>query len=581
MSATINGINYSLSGSNATVTETTAGAANTTTVTIPSTVTYLGTTYNVTAIGASAFQSYTKLTSITIPNSVTSIGANAFVRCSSLASITIPNSVTTIGTSAFYGCSSLTSITIPNSVTSIGTSVFEGCSSLAIVSIGNSVLTIDDYAFYGCSSLASITIPNSVLTIGIQVFVNCSSLAIVSIGNSVLTIGDYAFYGCSSLASITIPNSVTTINYGLFYGCSKLASVTIGSSVTSIGTNAFYNCSSLASITIPNSVTTIGTSAFFYCSSLASITIPNSVTTIGDSAFAYTAKLTEFFVDINNNYFSSLNGVLFDKNQTTLIKYPTWNSRTSYTLPSTVTTISARAFGVSNYSDNKLTSLILNNGLVTIGTLAFRFCLFISIIIPDSVTTIGTSAFYGCSSLASVTFMGDIPTISSNNFTRGNDTAYYYPSTYNTPELAASRLGPIFTNLSTSPPSLKPSLSTLKSQNASKATYDSNSYLLSDLVNSGLYTLPGLKQIGYVLGELKAFFTTDTLITSWLFPGSELKQEGLIQSGITYFIIVIVFNGVFSVNRTYSSNNTNKEDTYYNVVFEGQYFPTKLSSISI
>jgi len=90
-----------------------------------------------------------------------------------------------------------------------------------------------------------------------------------------------------------------------------------------------------------------------------------------------------------------------------------------------------------------------------------------------------------------------------------------------------------------------------------------------------------LKQIGYVLGELKAHFTTDALIRTWLFTGSELKGEGLIQSGITFFIIVIVFNGVFTVNRTYSSNNTNKEDTYYNVVFEGQYSQNKLTSISI
>ena len=125
--------------------------------------------------------------------------------------------------------------------------------------------------------------------------------------------------------------------------------------------------------------------------------------------------------------------------------------------------------------------------------------------------------------------------------------------------------------------SLKPSLSTLKSQNASKATYVSNSYSLSDLVSSGLYTLPELTQIGYVLGELKAHFTTETLITSWLFPGSELKQEGLIQSGITFFIIVIVFNGVFSVRRTYTSNNTNEEITQYNVFFNGQYLPTELT----
>jgi predicted phage tail protein len=128
---------------------------------------------------------------------------------------------------------------------------------------------------------------------------------------------------------------------------------------------------------------------------------------------------------------------------------------------------------------------------------------------------------------------------------------------------------------------VRPTLPEAKTQNTLKATYATYGYQLQDLVNSALYTLIELKQIGYVLSELKAFFTTDDLIRTWSFSGSELKQEGLIESGITFIYLVIVFNGVFSVNRTYSSNNTNKEDTYYNVVFEGQYSQNKLTSISI
>ena len=110
-------------------------------VTIPSTVTYNGTTYSVTSIGVQAFLSCSSLTSITIPNSVTSIGTQAFRSCSGLTSITIPNSVTTIGTQAFRSCSGLTSITIPNSVTSIGEDAFISCSSLTsiVVEEGNTI----------------------------------------------------------------------------------------------------------------------------------------------------------------------------------------------------------------------------------------------------------------------------------------------------------------------------------------------------------------------------------------------------------------------------------------------------------
>lgn len=117
---------------------------------IPSKVIYDSKTYDVTAIGDSAFQDFYDLTSVTIPNSVTAIGASAFESCYSLTSVTIPNSVTTIGESAFYGCSDLTSVTIPNSVTTIGDSAFLACYHLTSVTIPASVTYLGEKAFYDC-----------------------------------------------------------------------------------------------------------------------------------------------------------------------------------------------------------------------------------------------------------------------------------------------------------------------------------------------------------------------------------------------------------------------------------------------
>ncbi len=126
-------------------------------LTIPSTVTYNGTTYSVTSIGDYSFSNCSSLAAVTIPNSVTSIGNRAFHNCSGLTSFTIPDSVTSIGNRAFHNCSGLTSLTIPNSVTSIGREAFRGCRGLTDVTIGSGVTSIEQKAFAGDDHIMQIT----------------------------------------------------------------------------------------------------------------------------------------------------------------------------------------------------------------------------------------------------------------------------------------------------------------------------------------------------------------------------------------------------------------------------------------
>ncbi len=139
--------------------------------------------------------------------------------------------VTSIGERAFSGCTGLTSIEIPNSVTSIGKSAFAGCNGLKKAQ------------FASIESLCGISFTNNTanpLSNAHHLYINGVEIKNnLVISNSVTNIGSYAFSGCTGLTSIEIPNSVTSIDYSAFYGCTGIQSLTIGSGVTSIGSDAF------------------------------------------------------------------------------------------------------------------------------------------------------------------------------------------------------------------------------------------------------------------------------------------------------------------------------------------------------
>jgi len=217
-------------------------------------------------------------------------------------------------------------------------------------------------------------------------------------GSTMSSIGDYAVGSRQSLS-----------------GCTNLTGITLPNSITIIWPETFSGCTSLKSVTIPNNVTSIGNYAFSGCTSLASVTIPNSVTSIGDGAFDKCASLTAINIDAGNTTYSSEQGVLFNKNKTTLIQCPPGKTG-AYTIPNSVTSIESGDFGA--FGDcTKLTSVIIPNSVTSIGNSTFFGCTSLkSVTIPASVTSIGDAAFSGCTSLASVTIPNSVTSIGHGAF---------------------------------------------------------------------------------------------------------------------------------------------------------------------
>ena len=271
--------------------------------------------------------------------------------------------------SAFLSCKELTSVTMSSGLTSIGNFAFCDCSKLASVSMPASVINIGRSAFSYCITMTSMSLPNGVITVGNSAFGTCTALASVTIPDSVTTLGTGVFGNCTSLLTITIPPSVTAIQSNTFFGCSGLTSVSLPSTLISIGTSAFQSCIALPSVSIPPSVTTLKNKAFAICKGLTSIAIPASVTTIETEVFRECSLLASITVEATNQSYGSVDGVLFNKAQSTLIAFPPGRAGV-YMLPQTATTIGTMAF----MTCEKLVGVTFPNVLVSIETRAFSTC---------------------------------------------------------------------------------------------------------------------------------------------------------------------------------------------------------------
>ena len=362
-------------------------------------------------IGVSAFEGCTNLTSITIPDSVTSIGTEAFSNCISLKNVYYNGTIEDWCNINFSGHSAnpmnygehfymldendeyyeVTEIELPSSVDTVSSNTFSGFENLESIVFSDNVSSIGEYAFSYCTSLTNV------------VFGENSKLK---------SIGYSAFNGCTSLINIEIPENVTVISWAAFENCNKIESISMPfvNKVGYLFGGSYYSSSGYIENNfrnhIPNTLkeiiiikNNIGESAFEGCENIISVSIPSDVNNIGEGAFSDCNKL-------ENVYY---NGTIED-----------W-CNISFTSTGSNPMNYAEQFYMLDENNEyyEVTEIEIPNTITKIGNYQFLgFDKVLTISIPDSVTSIGEYGFCACKMLTKIVISEKI--ISIGDYAFGN-----------------------------------------------------------------------------------------------------------------------------------------------------------------
>ncbi len=389
---------------------------------------------------------------VTVPGSigglpVLAIGEGAFGGSATVTNLTIPEGLTNIASFAFYQCRSLEAINVNPlnpAYSSVNGILFNnartelivcpgGYSGSCVVPVG--VTNIDVVAFDYCGALTSVTIPNTATGLGWPMFVGATNLLEINVSaeNPRYLSRDGILFGTAApywhllrcpegrAGNFTVPEIGLMIEPEAFKGCAKLTSITIlPQTVISIGNLAFSGCTGLTNVSLGEGVWFIGNYAFANCTNLASITLPRSAERVY-LPFPGCRNLTTINVDPASVSFTSVDGVLFDYSQTTLIEFPGARGGyyrvpngvasvsygafadcallTSISVPGTVTNLEAAAFS----GCHSLTNIDISGAITAIGASTFENCSNLcSLTLPETVLNIGEFAFGFCSSLATM-----------------------------------------------------------------------------------------------------------------------------------------------------------------------------------
>lgn len=222
--------------------------------------------------------------------------------------------------------------------------------------------------------------------------------------------GSEVFENCKELESVILPNDITILTGRSFANCTNLTSINIPDSVEEICGGVFNGCSKLSNVKLPEGLKKLGTSSFAG-TAISKIDIPSSVTTIINNPFIGCSNLLEINVNSENSEFASVNGILYNKDLTKLLIYPSGKDNSE--ILESITSMEPYAF----YGCSKLTSIPRMENIKILPQYSFSECNNLtSISIPESIIKIEEYAFYDCSALQEVVVENGTTAIENNAF---------------------------------------------------------------------------------------------------------------------------------------------------------------------
>ena len=405
---------------------------------------------------------------------VTQIKEKSFANNTFIKGIIIPSSIEKVGDEAFYGSTGLKEVSINSKKVSY--IMFCNCTNLEKVTIGENVEMLSNRSFDRCSKLHDFTIYSESGVLFNQAsgeFKACTSLEEFKVNDdnntykvldgvlyskdgtrliryptakkgaeyeilpNVKSLAFSAFHNNIKLEKINIPSTIAEIEDEVFYGSTALKEVSINSKKVSY--IMFCNCTNLEKVTIGENVEMLSNRSFDRCSKLHDFTIYSESGVLFNQAsgeFKACTSLEEFKVNDDNNTYKVLDGVLYSKDGTRLIRYPTAKKGAEYeilpnvkslafsafhnniklekiNIPSTIAEIEDEVF----YGSTALKEVSINSKKVSY--IMFCGCTNLEkIIIGENVRTIGSRALDRCTKLNKIDYLGNME--SWNNIEKGS-----------------------------------------------------------------------------------------------------------------------------------------------------------------